>query len=118
MSISIQVPPPAATTEAPAIDQAQREAVFDVFRRWGYLQAWLDPLGQYLPPEEFPVPTPTGPVADEARSFYSSTFGIEFMHIPSQEQRLWLAQQVEQPTRRHCLRKRIAGPSTRGPSGR
>jgi 2-oxoglutarate dehydrogenase E1 component len=78
----------------------EREAIFDVFRRWGYLQSWLDPLGQYLPPEEFPVPTPTGSVADEARAFYSGTFGVEFMHIPSQEQRLWLQQQVEEPTRR------------------
>jgi 2-oxoglutarate dehydrogenase E1 component len=95
-----QLAPPAATADTASIDPAQREAVFDVFRRWGYLQSWLDPLGQYLPPEPFPVPTPTGPVADEARAFYSSTFGIEFMHIPGQEQRLWLAQQVEQPTRR------------------
>jgi 2-oxoglutarate dehydrogenase E1 component len=100
MSSTTQLSPATATTDAPAIDAAQREAIFDVFRRWGYLQAWLDPLGQYLPPGPFPVPTPTGPVADEARSFYSSTFGIEFMHIPSREQRVWLAQQVEQPTRR------------------
>jgi 2-oxoglutarate dehydrogenase E1 component len=46
------------------------------------------------------VATPTGPIADEARAFYSGTFGIEFMHIPSQAQRLWLAEQVEQQTRR------------------
>jgi 2-oxoglutarate dehydrogenase E1 component len=95
MASSSQLQPLAAT-----VDSAQREAVFDVFRRWGYLQAWLDPLGQYLPPEPFPVPMPTGPIADEARSFYSSTFGIEFMHIPSQAQRQWLVEQVEQPTRR------------------
>ncbi len=86
---------PAATA-----DTNQREAIFDLFRRWGYLQAWLDPLGQYLPPEPFPVPTPTGPIADEARAFYSGTFAIEFMHIASHEQRLWLQQQVEQPTLR------------------
>jgi 2-oxoglutarate dehydrogenase E1 component len=87
-------------TLAATADTAQREAIFDVFRRWGYLQSWLDPLGQYLPPEEFPVPTPTGPIADEARAFYSGTFGVEFMHIPSQEQRLWIQEQVEEPTRR------------------
>ncbi len=100
MSSSTQLQPPAVLVDPASIDPTQREAIFDVFRRWGYLQAWLDPLGQYLPPEPFPVPTPVGPLADEARSFYSSTFGIEFMHIPSQEQRLWLAEQVEQPTRR------------------
>ena len=63
------------------------------------MQSWLDPLGQYLPPEPFPVPMPTGPIADEAREFYSKTFGIEFMHIASQAQRQWLAEQVEQPAR-------------------
>jgi 2-oxoglutarate dehydrogenase E1 component len=42
---------------------------------------------------------PTGPIADEAREFYSKTFGIEFMHIASQAQRQWLAEQVEQPAR-------------------
>jgi len=78
----------------------EREAIFDVFRRWGYLQSWLDPLGQYLPPEQFPVPTPTGPIADEAREFYSKTFGVEFMHISSPEQRLWIQRQVEEPTPR------------------
>ena len=100
MSSSTQLQPPAVLVDPASIDPTQREAIFDVFRRWGYLQAWLDPLGQYLPPGPFPVPTPVGPLADQARSFYSSTFGIEFMHIPSQEQRLWLAGQVEQPTRR------------------
>src|ERR1700722_15231725 len=42
--------PPATPT-----DQLERETTFDIFRRWGYLQASLDPLGQYLPPEPFPV---------------------------------------------------------------
>jgi 2-oxoglutarate dehydrogenase E1 component len=95
MATDTPLPAPAATA-----DTTQREAIFDLFRRWGYLQAWLDPLGQYLPPEPFPVPTPTGPIADQARAFYSGTFAVEFMHIASPEQRLWLQQQVEQPTQR------------------
>ena len=99
MAISTPIQPTAATGDAATNDTTRREAVFDVFRRWGYLQSWLDPLGQYLPPEPFPVATPTGPIADEAREFYSKTFGIEFMHIPSQAQRQWLAEQVEQPAR-------------------
>jgi 2-oxoglutarate dehydrogenase E1 component len=101
MAGSTQIQPTAASADAATHDseQQQREAIFDVFRRWGYMQSWLDPLGQYLPPEPFPVATPTGPIADEARAFYSGTFGIEFMHIPSQEQRQWLAGQVEQTTR-------------------
>ena len=48
----------------------RRAATFDVFRRWGYLQTQLDPLGQYLPPEPFPEPAPEGPLADEARGYY------------------------------------------------
>ncbi len=78
----------------------EREQVFDIFRRWGYLQAWLDPLGQYLPPEPFPVAVPEGAYAREAREFYCGTFAVEFMHIVNPEQRQWLQEQVEQPTRR------------------
>ena len=78
----------------------ERELVFDIFRRWGYLQAWLDPLGQYLPPEPFPVTVPEGEFAAEARGFYSGTFGVEFAHIVSAEQRQWLQERIEQPTQR------------------
>ena len=75
-----------------------REATFDVFRRWGYLQASLDPLGQFLPPEPFPTPVPDSPDAEEARRYYSSTIGAEFMHIPSPEKRAWIQQRLESPT--------------------
>jgi len=74
---------------------ASREAAFDFFRRWGYLQASLDPLGQFFPPEPFPVEAPAGPDADEARRYYSSSIGAEFMHIASPEKRAWIQQQLE-----------------------
>ena len=77
-------------------ESAQRDSVLDIFRRWGYLQATLDPLGQYLPPEPFPVPIPEGDLAQEARGYYCGTIGVEFMHIASQGQRQWLQQQMEQ----------------------
>ncbi|HEV2619474.1 MAG TPA: 2-oxoglutarate dehydrogenase E1 component, partial [Acidobacteriaceae bacterium] len=85
-----------------------REAVFDIFRRWGYLQATLDPLGQYLAPEPFPVAVPEGDVAaTEARHFYCGSIGVEFMHIANPEQRLWLEQQMQQtpaaPNQAHIL---------------
>src|SRR3954451_20274771 len=73
-----------------------REATFDIFRRWGYLQASLDPLGQYLPPEPFPTPAPEGEFAAEARSYYCGTIAAEFMHIPSPEKRQWLQERMEQ----------------------
>jgi 2-oxoglutarate dehydrogenase E1 component len=88
----------ALTPQAPVVEHQERESVFDIFRRWGYLQASLDPLGQYLPPEPFPTPTPEGEIAAEARSYYCGNFAVEFMHIPSLEHRQWLQEQIEQPT--------------------
>ena len=84
------------TPTSPVGEQHEREAVFDIFRRWGYLQASLDPLGQYLPPEPFPTPAPEGEAAKEARSFYCGTIAVEFMHIASPEQRQWLQERMEQ----------------------
>src|SRR5260370_18968126 len=86
----------ALTPPAPAVDQQERETTFDIFRRWGYLQASLDPLGQYLPPEPFPTPAPEGETAAEARAYYCGTIAVEFMHIPSPEQRQWLQERMEQ----------------------
>jgi 2-oxoglutarate dehydrogenase E1 component len=78
------------------VEQHERETTFDIFRRWGYLQASLDPLGQYLPPEPFPTPAPEGEIAAEARGFYCGTIAVEFMHIPSPEQRQWVQERMEQ----------------------
>jgi 2-oxoglutarate dehydrogenase E1 component len=83
------------TVATPAIEQQERETIFDIFRRWGYLQASLDPLGQYLPAEPFPTPAPEGEVAKEARGYYCGTIAAEFMHIPSPEQRQWLQERIE-----------------------
>lgn len=85
----------------------QRETVFDIFRRWGYLQATLDPLGQYLAPEPFPTPAPEGEFAAEARAFYCGSTGVEFMHIANAAPRQWLQEQMEQtpeqPSQTHIL---------------
>jgi 2-oxoglutarate dehydrogenase E1 component len=101
-----------ALTQAPTVtDPQEREAVFDIFRRWGYLQASLDPLGQYLPPEPFPAPVPEGELAAEARRYYCGTIAIEFMHIPNPEQRQWLQSQIEKipskPNQAHILTQLI-----------
>ena len=82
-------------TQTEPLNATSREATFDFFRRWGYLQASLDPLGQFYPPEPFPTPAPEGPDADEARRIYSSSIGAEFMHIASPEKRAWIEQQLE-----------------------
>jgi 2-oxoglutarate dehydrogenase E1 component len=94
MATSTQSYAPAAAETA--AEGAQRDAVFDVFRRWGYLQATLDPLGQYLLPEPFPGVTPEGEFADEARGYYCGTIAAEFMHIASLEQRQWMQEKMEQ----------------------
>jgi 2-oxoglutarate dehydrogenase E1 component len=92
-------------------DPQEREAVFDIFRRWGYLQASLDPLGQYLPADPFPTPAPEGELAAEARRYYCGTIAIEFMHIPNAEQRQWLQSQIEKtpskPNQAHILTQLI-----------
>jgi len=71
-----------------------REHVWDAFRRWGYLQANLDPLGD-LEPVAMPELDVTGPEADAARRVYCGTVGAEFMHIPDRERRLWVQERME-----------------------
>ena len=87
---------PAETTDALAA--MLRETTFEVFRRWGFLQTTLDPLGQYLAKEPFPVELPEGSedFAAEARGYYCGTIGAEFMHIASPAKRAWLQAKMEQ----------------------
>ena len=77
--------------EAP---QTERERVFDAFRHWGYLEADLDPLG-FLTPVPHPELQLEGEFAQEARNFYCSTVGVEFMHIPDPERRRWIQERLE-----------------------
>jgi 2-oxoglutarate dehydrogenase E1 component len=88
---------PKAELKTTTTNAASREATFDIFRRWGYLQATLDPLGQFLPHEPFPTAAPDGLDASEARSYYCGSIGAEFMHIPSPEIRSWIQQRLEGP---------------------
>jgi 2-oxoglutarate dehydrogenase E1 component len=71
------------------------EQVVDHFRRWGYLQVQLDPLGQYLQPLAVPELEATGDVADKARRLYCSTVGVEFMHIVDPARRQWIQERFE-----------------------
>ena len=101
----------AAQTET-MTSEPNRDAIFDVFRRWGYLQTSLDPLGQYLPPEPFPAEVPDSDIADEARRYYCGTIAAEFMHIPDTARRQWIQQQMEstpqKPDQKHILSQLIA----------
>ena len=72
------------------------EQVFDHFRRWGYLTAQLDPLGQYLLPQAVPGLEATGELAARARRLYCGTVGVEFMHITDPVRRQWIQDRFEQ----------------------
>jgi 2-oxoglutarate dehydrogenase E1 component len=77
------------------LSSSLREQTFDNFRRWGYLQAQLDPLGQYLQPVPVPELDIDNDFAAEARRVYCGTIGVEFMHLPQRERRAWLAERME-----------------------
>ncbi len=87
-------------------DAAQREWIFDKFRRWGYLAASLDPLGFFSPPPQPELEEP-GDLAAEARRIYCQTIGADFMHLADPERRKWIAQRMEIPPAANPDRERI-----------
>jgi 2-oxoglutarate dehydrogenase E1 component len=76
---------------------SQRDQIFEAFRRWGHLQAKLDPLGQYLLPEPIPELNFEGDDAEEAKRYYCGTIAVEFMHLPDAAKREWIQERMEQP---------------------
>ncbi len=77
-----------------ASSQETQERIWDSFRRWGYLQANLDPLGD-LTPLPLPDLDLASPEAEAARRVYCGTIGAEFMHLADRERRLWVQQRME-----------------------
>ncbi len=76
---------------------AERERIFALFRRWGFYEATLDPLG-FFGPLKFPdLQGLSGEFADEARRYYCGTIGAEFEHLPEPERRRWIAERMEGP---------------------
>ncbi len=84
----------AQSAEAARPGAADRQQVFDIFRRWGYLAAHLDPLGHYPPPGH-PELEIRGESAVDARRFYCGPIGADFWHIAQPEQRAWIQQRME-----------------------
>jgi 2-oxoglutarate dehydrogenase E1 component len=82
-----------AIVESAASKDAQ-ERVWESFRRWGYLQANLDPLGD-LEPMPMPELDVSGADADAARRVYCGSIGVEFMHIADRERRQWVQERME-----------------------
>jgi 2-oxoglutarate dehydrogenase E1 component len=75
----------------------KREAIFDAFRRWGYYEADLDPLGDFKPEPVPELEQLSGDAADEARRIYCGTIGADFMHILDGERRRWIQERMESP---------------------
>src|SRR5947209_2111688 len=72
----------------------EREKIFDLFRRWGYFEAALDPLG-HMPPAPHAELAVNGKDAEEARRVYCGSIGAEFMHLPQSERRNWVRERME-----------------------
>src|SRR6516164_10789314 len=78
-------------------NHAERERIFDLFRRWGFYEATLDPLG-FFAPLKFPdLQGLSGEFAEEARRYYCGTIGVESNQLPEQERRRWIAERMEGP---------------------
>src|SRR5438477_7901074 len=77
-----------------SVAPSDRERIFEAFRRWGYLEASLDPLG-FLEPLKSPDLNFSGADADAARAIYSATIGADFMHLLQPERRRWIAERMD-----------------------
>jgi 2-oxoglutarate dehydrogenase E1 component len=89
-----------ATTTAPTPAILERgtldEKTLNLYRRLGYLQADLDPLRRLPDEPQPPLEEDVDPeTAVAARRFYCGTIGVEFMHIPQPERRLWIQERME-----------------------
>src|SRR5882757_6961668 len=101
---------PAAGSIAKAAGNEERERVFDAFRRWGYLEATLDPLGLFEPLKQPDLDALTGEAAEEARRVYCGTIGADFMHLSEPERRHWIAERLEAssgPVDQHKILERL-----------
>ena len=88
---------PPKTAKAPKKSPSnplERERIFDAFRRWGYLEADLDPLGIFKP-LKYPDLQISGPIAAEAREIYCGTVGADFMHLMEPDRRQWIIERIE-----------------------
>ena len=71
--------------------------LLDAYRRWGYLQAELDPLGRLRPESGHPDLPPQGEGIDQLRRWYCGPLAVEYMHIPDPARRQWIRAHRDQP---------------------
>src|ERR1700688_2695601 len=76
---------------------AERERIFALFRRWGFYESTLDPLG-FFAPLKFPdLQGLSGEFAEKPRRYYCGTIGVEFEHLPEPERRRRIAEPRQGP---------------------
>jgi 2-oxoglutarate dehydrogenase E1 component len=73
----------------------ERLRIFEAFRRSGYYEANLDPLGFFGPFKQSDLDALKGEAAEQARRIYCGSIGAEFMHLPEAERRQWIAERME-----------------------
>ncbi len=79
----------------PSIPPAAQDPILDSFRRWGYLQARLDPLGRLDPRPYAELEALSGLAAEQGRHWYCGSIGAEFMHIADPARRRWVEERME-----------------------
>jgi 2-oxoglutarate dehydrogenase E1 component len=90
------------------VQSLERERVWDTFRRWGYLDADLNPFGGPIAGGYPEIRELTGDVAGDARRIYCGTIGAEFMHLPQQDRREWIQEQMESAAAQKVDRRWLA----------
>ena len=71
-------------------------SVYDSYRRYGHLNADLDPLGLMKRGDEGNLlQSVSGSQIDSLRKVYCGSIGAEFMHLESKEEREWIATKME-----------------------
>src|SRR5260370_7525528 len=73
---------PAAGNSAKTASNEERERIFDAFRRWGYLEATLDPLGLFEPLKQPDLDALTGEAAEEAPRPHPRLIRPAFLPFP------------------------------------
>ncbi|MCB9378509.1 MAG: 2-oxoglutarate dehydrogenase E1 component, partial [Holophagales bacterium] len=74
-------------------------ATLDAFRRWGYLEASLDPLGRLAPLVHPELSGLDDEEARRAREIYCGPLAVEFMHLVDPDRRRWIAERMEEGPR-------------------
>ena len=85
---------------------SEKELTFDAFRRWGYLEATLDPLGLFEPVKQPDLDAFTGEAAEQARDYVRR---INFVYTPKHGSWLNVAECELSCMTSQCLKDRRIG---------